>query len=454
MARTKIDYGIDLGTTNSAIAVMNHGNIKIIKSDMLQKDTTPSCIYFNKKQKVHIGDIAYNGFRKESIDAFKNFSQKNSKTTNINSFIEFKRTMGTDKTYPSSYMDRSFSSEALSAEVLKKLKSYVTDEEINAAVITVPAKFHQHQVDATQRATDLAGFGYVELLQEPIAASMAYGIEIKAVDGYWLVFDFGGGTFDAALMKVDEGIIKVVDTEGDNHLGGKDIDYAIVDHILIPYIRDAYVIEDILSDDFSRKLLRELLKFIAEETKIALSSKDSYEPSVDEPIGEDEEGEEIEIDLTVSLGDYEKAVKTIFQRAIDISLKLLKNNNLRGSDLETLIPVGGPTFSQSFRRMLVEQITPKIDTNIDPMTAVAVGAALFASTKDIPLTLQKRDRAKIQLGLKYPETTVETEENLGIRIDRNQSVPGHWRHMDGMFCTHTGGVDFHGLRWVSRARPG
>jgi len=302
------------------------------------------------------------------------------------------------------------------------LKSYVRDEGINAAVITVPAKFQQHQVDATQRAADLAGFGYVELLQEPIAASMAYGVDVKTASGFWLVFDFGGGTFDVALMKVDEGILKVVDTEGDNQLGGKNIDYAIVDNILIPYLKEHYVIDSILSDDMSKKLLREALKDIAEETKIGLSCKNTYEIYIDEPIREDDNGEEIEIELTVALHDYEKVVKPDFQRAIDISLRLLKNNNLKGSDLETVILIGGPTFSETFRGMLKEQLSYSVDTSIDPMTAVARGAALFASTKEIPIDLQQRDKTKIQLTLKFPETTVEKEENLGMRVDRNQTT--------------------------------
>ena len=119
---------------------------------------------------------------------------------------------------------------------------------------------------------------------------------------------------------------------------------------------------------------------------------------------------------------YEKVVSPIFQRAIDIVQDVLKRNNLSGRDLESLILVGGPTFQQTLRRMLKEQITEKVDTNIDPMTAVAKGAALFASTKDIPGDLQKRDSSKAQLSLKYPETTVETHENLGIRIDRDQST--------------------------------
>ena len=206
MARVKIDYGIDLGTTNSAIARMDNGKIVIIKSDRFQKDTTPSCVKFSKK-KIIVGDVAFNSYNQEALKALHEGADATS-----NTFIEFKRTMGTDKTYYSSHTDSGYSSEQLSAEVLKQLKGYVRDENINAAVITVPNQFRQNQIDATQRAAEMAGFQYCELLQEPIAASMAYGIEAKEMHGYWLVFDFGGGTFDTALMKVDEGIMKVVDT--------------------------------------------------------------------------------------------------------------------------------------------------------------------------------------------------------------------------------------------------
>ena len=134
-------------------------------------------------------------------------------------------------------MEKEYSSEELSAEVLKALKSYITDENIKSVVVTVPAKFTVNQKDATLRAAKLAGFEHCELLQEPIAASMAYGLDAKSKDGYWLVFDFGGGTFDAALLKVEEGIMKVIDTEGDNYFGGKNLDYAIVEEIMIPHIR-------------------------------------------------------------------------------------------------------------------------------------------------------------------------------------------------------------------------
>lgn len=414
--RQKIDYGIDLGTTNSAIARMEDGEAFIIKSDDNQVDTTPSIVSFNKKQAVFVGLSAKNALERESVSF-----HRNRKKAEPNGYQEFKRTMGTDHQYTSSNMQRSYTSEELSAEVLKKLKGYIRDEEVTSAVITVPAMFRQSQLDATQRAAELAGFSYCELLQEPIAASIAYGVKANATTGYWLVFDFGGGTFDAALMHVEEGIMKVVDTEGDNHLGGKNLDNAIVDQLLIPELQKQCELSDTLENESTKKLLQDALKKYAEEAKIALSSKEKWSYFL-EDLGEDDDGEEIQADLDISLEQYEKVVSPIFQRAIDIVQDVLKRNNLSGRDLESLILVGGPTFQQTLRRMLKEQITEKVDTNIDPMTAVAKGAALFASTKDIPGDLQKRDSSKAQLSLKYPETTVETHENLGIRIDRDQST--------------------------------
>lgn len=414
--RQKIDYGIDLGTTNSAIARMEDGEAFIIKSDDNQMDTTPSIVAFNKKQAVFVGLSAKNALERESVSF-----HRNRKKAEPNGYQEFKRTMGTDHQYTSSNMQRSYTSEELSAEILKKLKGYIRDEEVTSAVITVPAMFRQSQLDATQRAAELAGFSYCELLQEPIAASIAYGVKANATTGYWLVFDFGGGTFDAALMHVEEGIMKVVDTEGDNHLGGKNLDNAIVDQLLIPELQKQCELSDTLENESTKKLLQDALKKYAEEAKIALSSKEKWSYFL-EDLGEDDDGEEIQADLDISLEQYEKVVSPIFQRAIDIVQDVLKRNNLSGRDLESLILVGGPTFQQTLRRMLKEQITEKVDTNIDPMTAVAKGAALFASTKDIPRDLQKRDSSKAQLSLKYPETTVEMHENLGIRIDREHST--------------------------------
>lgn len=414
--RQKIDFGIDLGTTNSAIAVMEDGEPLIIKSDDDQGDTTPSCIAFNKKQIMRVGQTAKDVINHE---AKQNFQRR--KAVSPNGYQEFKRNMGTDYRYESTYMERTYTAEELSAEVLKKLKGYVRDENVTSAVITVPAMFEQSQLDATQRAAELAGFSYCELLQEPIAASIAYGIKASGETGYWLVFDFGGGTFDAALMHNEDGIMKVVDSAGNNHLGGKDLDVAIVDQLFLPEIQKQCSLEETVLDPTTKVLLQDALKTYAEQAKIKLSSNDTWSEFI-ENFADDDEGEEIEFDITITLDEYEKVVAPIYQQAIDITKNLINRNNLEFSDLNPLILVGGPTFQQTLRRMLSEQITERIDASIDPMTAVARGASLFASTKDIPRDLQKRDVTKVQLTLKYPETTVETAEHLGIKIDREASA--------------------------------
>jgi len=416
MARTKIDYGIDLGTTNSAIARMESGEPKNKKTDTL-KDTMPSCIHFNKKQSIVAGDAAANQFRSDRLRALKTLK------ADENTFIEFKRTMGTDKTYNSSFMNKEYTSEELSAEVLKKLKSFITDEEIKSIVITVPAKFTINQNDATTRAAKLAGFEHCELLQEPIAASMAYGLDTTSKDGLWLVFDFGGGTFDAALLKVEDGIMKVIDTEGDNYLGGKNIDYAIVDEILIPDLKGKFNIESFLSGS-KLDYFRNALKDFAEDAKIALSFSNSTDVlSQLNDFPEDDDGTEIELDLKITEDSFAPAVKPIFQKAVDICKDLLKRNCLSGNDLGALILVGGPTYSPILRKMLKEQVTEKVDTSCDPMTVVAKGAALYASTVSVSdeIIEKNRDKTKIQLGLGYEPTTVENEEWVTIKILKDKT---------------------------------
>lgn len=421
MARTKIDYGIDLGTTNSGIARMENGE-PIVKKTDTQMDTMPSCVSFGsgKKQILQIGLMAYNRLKGDKLNAMKDFKAESS-----NTFIEFKRTMGTDKRFFSPIMNSEFSSEELSAEVLKKLKSFITDEEIKSIVITVPAKFTINQKDATSRAAKLAGFEHCELLQEPIAASMAYGLDSTSKDGLWLVFDFGGGTFDAALLKVEDGIMKVIDTEGDNYLGGKNIDYAIVDEIIIPYLQKNFSIDSIINDDVKREVLRDAMKHYAEEAKIQLSFKDTHNILSDlgDIPGTDDDGNEFELDITISQTEMGKTVSPIFQKAITICNELLKRNQLNGSNLGALILVGGPTYSPILRKMLKEQVTEKVDTSCDPMTVVAKGAALYASTVNVSdeIIEKGRNKSKIQLGLGYEPTTVENEEFVTIKILKDKT---------------------------------
>lgn len=412
--RNKIDYGVDLGTTNSAIARMENGVPTIKKSDTL-KDTFPSCIHYNKKKDVIVGDAAYNTMKNDNARALKTFE-----TGKTNTFIEFKRTMGTTHKYESSNMGRAFTSEELSAEILKTLKSVVKDENINSIVITVPAKFLNPQNEATKEAAKLLGFKHIELLQEPVAAATAYGLGSKSKDGFWLVFDFGGGTFDAALIKAEEGILAVKDTDGDNWLGGKNLDEAIVDQIIIPNLQQNYAIDSVLADTDKKEILRNAVKFFAEEAKIQLSFKDSHNilSNLGDLPFEDDNGDEPEIDVLVTQKDMENAVAPIFQKAIDITKELLKRNNLKGSDLGALILVGGPTYSPILRRMLKEQITDKVDTSVDPMTVVAKGAALFASTISVSDEVKEttRDKTKLQLDIKYEATTVELDEMVNLKV--------------------------------------
>ncbi|MDR0431228.1 MAG: Hsp70 family protein [Tannerellaceae bacterium] len=418
--RNKIDYGIDLGTTNSAIARMENGAPVIKKSDTL-KDTVPSCVHFNKKRSILVGDPAFNVMKNDNTRALKTFQ-----AGKTNTFIEFKRTMGTTHTYESSNMGKEFTSDELSAEVLKKLKSFIQDENLTSVVITVPAKFLNPQKDATVKAAKLAGFKHVELLQEPVAAATAYGLTAKDKDSYWLVFDFGGGTFDAALIKSEEGILTVKDTDGDNWLGGKNLDEAIVDQIIIPYLEENYAINSILRDASRKEILRNAVKPFAEEAKIQLSFKDAHNilSNLGDLPFEDDNGDEPEIDITLTQKDMDKVLSPIFQTAINITKGLMSRNNLKSSDLGALILVGGPTHSPILRRMLQEQVSDKIDTSVDPMTVVSKGAALFASTISVSEEVQEaaRDKTKLQLEIKYDATTVEVEEMVNIKVLKDKTV--------------------------------
>lgn len=414
MARIKIDYGIDLGTTNSAICRMEKGEPVIIKTDVL-KDTMPSCVSINKKGSIKCGDGAYNTMKQDKRRATKSWHTESS-----NTYVEFKRTMATDTKYPCSNLKKNFSSEELSAEVLKALKSFVTDETFSSVVITVPAKFTVNQKTATLEAAKMAGFKRCELLQEPIAASMAYGLTSDEKNGLWMVFDFGGGTFDAALLKVEDGIMQVFDTEGDNYLGGKNLDYAIVDEIIIPYVKENYAIDAYLEDEEKKQVLRDAMKTYAEDAKNQLSFKD-HEDILSNlgDLGEDEDGEEIELDLTVTQSEAFDVMRPHFQKAVDICLSLLRRNHLVGSQISKLILVGGPTHSPLIRQMLKEQVTPNVDTSIDPMTAVAVGAALYASTIDAEVSEDDMKVGTIRLDIDYESTTVETSEWISIMLPKD-----------------------------------
>jgi len=417
MSRQTIDYGIDLGTTNSSLARMEKGIINIFRHAPFQKTIMPSCVYFTKRGQMLVGDRAYEALFK-------------SKEESENTFSEFKRTMGEDKLYYSSHTDRKYTSEELSAEVLKQLKLAVKDEEFSSVVITVPADFDQVQIEATRRAANIAGFQYCELLQEPIAASLAFLSDQKISQGMWLVFDFGGGTFDAALVRMEDGIMKVVDHAGDNHLGGKNMDWLLVDEVILPRLTQDFQIDNIINDEKTLMEFRKTWKPYAERAKIDLSDQDSCILELDDPRWQDRTGKLIDLPIKIDRLSLEALIEPLIDRAIGISKELISKAGVQCSDLQTVLMIGGPTYMPLLRTKVKKEICDRIDVKIDPMTAVARGAALFASTKAIPKVVKKQDRSKIQLTLAYPSTTVESEVSLGIKVegavDRAAISSGLW----------------------------
>jgi molecular chaperone DnaK len=216
-----INFGIDLGTTNSLIAKFNHGNVEVFKNPNGFKETLPSVVAF-RNDRIMVGDQA------------KTFAEKDAQSVGS----RFKRKMGTTETIKIKSLNTSKTPVELSSFVLKELKSFVhSGENPESVVITIPASFDTVQSNATKEAGYLAGFKQVVLLQEPIAASLAFANKDKNTElnnTQWLVYDFGGGTFDVALVKILEGELTVIDHEGDNFLGGGDFDSMIVEKIVIP----------------------------------------------------------------------------------------------------------------------------------------------------------------------------------------------------------------------------
>ena len=413
--RTKIDYGIDLGTTNSAIARMENGKPVILKSDV-QMDTLPSCIAVTPRKSIIQGVAAAKAYRTEKLRALELNNDGAS-----NAYLEFKTTMGTDIPYPSSFLNKEFTSEELSAEILLKLKSFVKDENVNSIVITVPARFKVPQNEATIKAGKLAGFEVVELLQEPIAASIAYGLDAKNKDGIWLVFDFGGGTFDVALVKVVQGVMTVIDTAGDNNLGGKNLDLAMVDKLIIPYLDENYSIKSFLKEP-KKEILRNAMKGYAEDAKVQLSDNPTTDIATfpGDIRATDDEGTEFNLNMTISQEQLAEVFSPIYQKAIDITKKILSKNNLKGSQLECLILVGGPTYSPIVQNMLKEQITENVIAK-NQMTSVAIGAALHASTKEIGVVAPPPPVGTIALDLKYDAAVVGEEVRINVKVAQGSS---------------------------------
>ena len=412
MTRTTIDFGIDLGTTNSAIAELTGVSTTIVKNND-DGDVTSSAVMFGKNGQVYTGSRAKNGTIDKPDDAY----------------AEFKRQMGTDHAYKFKQSGVSKSPEELSSEILKGLRSdviRVKGEEINSAVITVPAAFGLHQCDATRKAAQLAGFTFSPLVQEPVAAALAYGFQVESEREYWLVYDFGGGTFDAAIIKAEEGLINVVNHGGDNWLGGSDIDWEIVQKIIIPKLQGGYNLPGFQRGNEKWGWQLRKLKHAVEAAKIELSTKSST--SLLGCSFEDEDGNLVDCeDIQLTQSEVISIAEPIVRRSIDICKDTLKKSNIPEDRISKLVLVGGPTKAPYFREIIKNALPIAIDHSMDPLTVVAKGAAVFAGTQKIEVKKSANMAAdEYHVDLKYKAVGIETDPMVGGRVSSsaNSSMDG------------------------------
>ena len=410
MERMTIDFGIDLGTTNSAIAVMKDVGTEIIKNND-DADITPSAVSIDRSGEVRVGVRAKNRSAQSPNDAYR----------------EFKRRMGTDFVYKFKQSGAERKPEELSAEVLKELKSNVqqrTGEVIDAAVITVPAAFELPQCDATRRAAQLAGLVESPLLQEPVAAALAYGFQVNAQKAYWLVYDFGGGTFDAALVKSEDGTIRVVNHGGDNFLGGADIDLAIVNEILVPKLVAENDLEDFTYTNKKWAVPFAMLRRAAEVAKIDLSRPGRTETTLEDFEFEDSSGNTVIVNQKLTLDELKRVAAPFILRSTEICKRVLREKNLGAASVERVILVGGPTLAPYYREALKEQLGMTIDHSVDPLTVVARGAAIFAGTqRRATRSSQKASSKAVTIELKYNPVGVDPNPLVGGKIVPPADMP-------------------------------
>lgn len=395
-----IDFGIDLGTTNSAIARFVSGKVELFKDPATWKDTLSSVVGF-RKGRIITGNTA------------RTYQEKDP----LNVVSQFKRKMGTSEIFRIESLNATVSATELSAHILRALKTHVPSEEtVDAAVITVPASFDIIQSNATIEAGNLAGIPQVLLLQEPIAASLAYANLSKDYldKGTWLVYDLGGGTFDVALVSINDGDLRVVDHEGDNFLGGSDFDRLIVEHFAIPRICEKFEPVEMAADfqSASGSYNAEFYAILkgAEEAKIALSHAENTEFVF--------EFQDDEVVIDLSRKQFEEIIEAEVERTIHLVEKMLKRNQEIAKEVSFVLMVGGSTFIPFVRNSIEDRLGFPVRSNIDPTTAIAIGAAYYAGVKERKTEPKEasQTRAPIHIKAVYERATKELEEMFAARV--------------------------------------
>lgn len=431
-----INYGIDLGTTNSAIAKYENNDVKVFKNRD-QMDVTPSVVRIEKSGRIIVGKRAYQLLYED----FENVDSG------------FKRWMGQSDPRYFKAANKSLTAEELSAEVLKSVLEdarQATNEQISSAVITVPAAFGQLQCEATARAAVLAGLSESPLLQEPIAAAIAYGISPDMRDMRCLVYDLGGGTFDIAVVSTKEGQLTVLEHRGNNMLGGLDFDRLLVRKLFWPKLQQSFNLPDVSKAISSYRRLIQILHREAEQAKIDLSFAEKVTVSIFN-VGADEDSKEIETEIEITRNDLNPLVEPLVAKTIQLCQQAINDARISTTDIAKIILVGGPTQMPIIRDMLSAELNVPLDFTIDPMTVVARGAAIYAGTlpKQTPkINLTKSDAINIALAHEsvWPETSClvagqildSTTANLEVLIESDSK---HWTSgwlpvVDGYFETN------------------
>lgn len=426
--------GIDLGTTNSAICSYDGTDTRIWKSPE-QNDVTPSAIYIDKRGNKYIGKRAYDS----------------APHSPGNAVTLFKRLMGTTTPVEFSALGLTKTPEECSSEVLKALFGYLPeelrDDPETGTVITVPAAFSQMQKDATMQAASMAGLGNVALMQEPVAAVMSV-MRTRKADGIFLIYDLGGGTLDVALAESIGGRVNLLSHGGIAMCGGRDFDRLLVDNVVRPWLLEQFDLPDDFAVNPSFRPLLRLAHWATERAKIELSANDDAVISLSEAEARarDLKGEEIYLDIPLDRATFDGLIAQRVDETIAAAREALSKAGFGPHDLDRIVFVGGPTHYKHLREKVSFELGIPGNTDVNPMTAVAEGASLYAESIDwgSQSRSRKSTRGQVRAGadlsvsFNYVSRTPDTKAKIGVQVTGNVS-PGSEFQVDSIDTGWTSG---------------